>query len=58
MNRARIFRLAVLTLVLAVIGWMHVRNSEGTRTGRKLAVAAFWIGLIGSLGYLSYLVAI
>src|SRR5262245_27309113 len=50
--------LPILTVVLAVIGWLHVRNSEGTRTGRKLAVAAFWIGLIGTLGYLSYLLAI
>jgi hypothetical protein len=50
--------LPILTLVLAFVGWMHVRNAEGTRTGRKLAVYAFWIGLLGVLGYGSYLLAI
>lgn len=50
--------LPILTLVLAFVAWMHVRNSEGTRTGMRLAVIAFWVGLVGILAYGSYLFAI
>lgn len=35
-----------------------IRNSEGTRTGERLAVSAWWICVIAGLGYAAYLLAI
>jgi hypothetical protein len=40
--------------VLSVLGQQHVRNSEGTRTGAKLARIGLWLSLVSGLSYLSY----
>jgi hypothetical protein len=50
--------LPVLGLVLAFAGRRHVRNSEGTRQGEKYAAWAWWICLVGALGYGTNLLAI
>jgi len=53
-----LFLFPVLGLVLAFAGRRHVRNSEGTRAGEKYAAWAWWICLIGALGYGANLLAI
>jgi hypothetical protein len=49
--------LAVGGVVLAVIGRTHVRNSEGTRTGGRLANAAWWVCVLGGAGFAAFLLA-
>ena len=44
-------------LILAVIGRSHVRNSEGTRTGMRLANGAWWVCVLGGVGFGSYMYA-
>ena len=41
-------------IVLSLLGQQHVRNSEGTRAGAKLATLGLWLSLISGLSYLSY----
>jgi hypothetical protein len=47
----------VTAVVLAVIGWMQIQMSEGTRTGKRLAVWAIASSIVVSLGYWSYYAA-
>jgi hypothetical protein len=47
--------LAVGGIVLAVIGRAHVRNSEGTRTGGRMAGAAWWVCVLGGAGFAAFL---
>src|SRR4029078_653978 len=42
-------------IVLAVIGRAHVRNSEGTRTGTRLANGAWWGCGLGGAGFAAFL---
>lgn len=51
-------------LVLPAIGWVlsiiarsHIRNSEGTRTGARLASLAWWVSVLGGAGFFAYLYA-
>jgi hypothetical protein len=50
--------LPVVGVVLSFVARRMIRNSEGTRTGESLANAAWWISVIGGLGYSAYLFAI
>lgn len=47
--------LAVAGLVLSFAARRMIRNSEGTRTGERLANAAWWASLLVGLGYAAYL---
>jgi hypothetical protein len=47
----------VVAIVLALIGWMQVQASEGTRTGRQLAIWAITLSVVVSLGYWAYYTA-
>jgi hypothetical protein len=49
--------LPIAGIVLAVIARSHIRNSEGTRTGLRLASAAWWISVLGGVGFAAYLYA-
>jgi len=49
--------LAVIGIVLSYIGQNHVQNSEGTRTGGKLATIGIWLGVVSGLCYFSYFYA-
>jgi len=57
-NESWLFLFPVLGLVLAFAGRRQIRNSEGTRTGEKYAGWAWWICVVGSLGYGANLLAI
>src|SRR5262245_48311667 len=46
--------LPILGIILAIIGRSQIRNSEGTRTGLKLASVAWWICVIGGAGFATY----
>lgn len=52
----------ILTLVLCFAARRIIRNSEGTRTGvlfgLDLVTVAWWVALVGGLGYSAYLAAI
>jgi hypothetical protein len=50
--------LPILAVALAVIGWLQIQSSEGTRTGRSLAGWAITLSLVVSLGYWAYYTAI
>jgi len=50
--------LAVLAVVLAFVARRQIRAAEGTRTGEKYANIAWYLGVIGGLGYLTYLFGI
>jgi hypothetical protein len=50
--------LPVLGVVLSFAARRTIRNSEGTRTGEGLANTAWWVSIIGGLGYATYLFAI
>lgn len=50
--------LAVLSVVLAFVARRQIRASEGTRTGEKYANIAWYLGVVGGLGYLTYLFGI
>src|SRR5262245_34688551 len=41
-------------LVLAIIARNHVRNSEGTRTGARLAAVVWWVCVLGGAAYFAY----
>jgi hypothetical protein len=47
-----------IAIVLSFAARRVIRNSEGTRTGEKLAVNAWWLSLILGLCYIAYLGAI
>src|SRR5262245_59517273 len=49
--------LPALGWVLSIIARSHVRNSEGTRTGARLASLAWWISVLGGAGFFAYLYA-
>jgi len=53
-----VFVLPVLALVLSFTARRTIRDSEGTRTGERLAVIAWWLALILGLCYGAYLIAI
>lgn len=57
-NESWLFLLPILGMVLAFAGRRHIRNSEGTRQGEKYANAAWWICVVGALGYGANLLAI
>ncbi len=57
MNKALGF-LAIVGFLLSFAGRRMIRNSEGTRTGEKLASAAWWTCVVGGLGFAAYLFAI
>jgi hypothetical protein len=54
--------LPVVAIVLSFAARRLIRNSEGTRTGElfgaNLPTVAWWVGLVGILGYGTYLFAI
>jgi hypothetical protein len=50
--------LPVVGIVLAFAARRMIRNSEGTRTGENLASAAWWVCLVGGLGYAAYLLGV
>ncbi len=50
--------LPVITVVLSFAARRIIRNSEGTRTGERLADGAWWTALVLGLGYVAYLFAI
>lgn len=50
--------LPVVAVVLSFAARRTIRNSEGTRTGERLADAAWWTALVLGLGYVAYLFAI
>src|SRR5262249_53140436 len=47
----------VVAVVLALIGWMQVQASEGTRTGKQLAVWAITLSIVVSAVYWAYYAA-
>ncbi len=49
--------LPAVGLVLAILARSHIKNSEGTRIGMKLANAAWWVSVLGGAGYGAYLYA-
>jgi hypothetical protein len=53
----QVLALAVAGVVLAVVGRSHIRNSEGTRTGLRLANAAWWVCVLGGAGFGAFLLA-
>jgi hypothetical protein len=46
--------LAVAGGVLSFVGYTHVQNSEGTRTGARLAQIGIWLSILSGLSYFSY----
>jgi hypothetical protein len=50
--------LAGVGIVLSFAARRMIRNSEGTRTGENLANVAWWVCVVGGLGYTTYLFAI
>lgn len=50
--------LPLAALVLAFAGRRQILNSEGTRVGLSFCNAAWWIAIIGGLGFAMYLVGI
>jgi hypothetical protein len=50
--------LPVIGVVLSFAARRLIRNSEGTRTGEKLANAAWWGAVVAGLGYSAYFLAI
>ncbi len=50
--------LPVVGLVLSFAARRMIRNSEGTRSGEDLANVAWWICLVGGLGYAAYLLGV
>jgi hypothetical protein len=47
-----------VVVVLAFVARRQIRASEGTRVGERYANAAWWIAVVGGLGYIAYLGAI
>ena len=57
---ARSWELLVLPIagfIFAVIARSHIRNSEGTRTGMRLANICWWVSILGGAGFTAYLYA-
>src|SRR5438093_1247197 len=50
--------LPVIAIVLSFAARRAIRNSEGTRTGEKLAANAWWLSVVFGLCYVAYLFAI
>jgi hypothetical protein len=50
--------IAAAGVVLSFAARRMIRNSEGTRTGENLANSAWWICVVGGLGYGAYLFGI
>jgi hypothetical protein len=48
----------VAAVVLAFAARRQILGSEGTRAGLQLASAAWWIAIVGGLGYTAYLAAV
>lgn len=44
-------------LILSALGRSQVRNSEGTRTGARLAAGCWWVCVLGGVGFGAYLYA-
>jgi hypothetical protein len=44
----------VTAILLGLVGWLQVHASEGTRTGKPLAVWAITLSIVVSLGYWAY----
>lgn len=49
--------LPAAAVVLAAVGRSHIRNSEGTRTGMRLANISWWVSVLGGVGFAAYLYA-
>ena len=49
-----LFIFPVLGIVVAFAARRHILNSEGTRTGLKLAAWAWWICVVSGLSYAAY----
>ena len=49
--------LPAIGLVMAILARSHVKNSEGTRIGLKLANASWWVCVLGGAGFGAYLYA-
>jgi hypothetical protein len=47
---------ALVGFFLAVVARIQIRRSEGTRTGMQLTTIAWWICVLGGLGYGAYIV--
>jgi hypothetical protein len=47
----------VTAVLLGIVGWLQVQSSEGTRTGKPLAVWAITLSIVVSLGYWAYYAA-
>lgn len=47
----------ILAIVLAAVGWFQIQASEGTRTGKSLAIWAITLSIVVSLGYWAYYTA-
>jgi hypothetical protein len=48
---------ALVGFFLAVLARIQIRRSEGTRTGMQLTTIAWWICVLGGLGYGAYILA-
>ncbi|HEY2911578.1 MAG TPA: hypothetical protein VGI99_15105, partial [Gemmataceae bacterium] len=49
--------LPIAGLILAAIGRSQIRNSEGTRTGGRLASVSWWVCVLGGVGFAAYIYA-
>jgi hypothetical protein len=54
----RLLIFPVIGVILSFAARRMIRNSEGTRTGEKLANAAWWGSIVAGLGFGAYLLAI
>jgi hypothetical protein len=46
--------LSVVGIVISLLAWWQIRQSEGTRAGVALAKWGWWLSLLFGLGYLAY----
>lgn len=51
----KLLYLAVLAIGLSIAARLHIRRSENTRTGLKLASVAWWISVIGGVAFAAYI---
>ena len=49
--------LPIVGIILAAIARSHIRNSEGTRTGARMANSSWWICVLGGAGFAAYIYA-
>lgn len=47
-----------LVVMLAFVARRQIRASEGTRTGERLANAAWWVGVVSGVGFVAYLLGV